>query len=153
MIGPSVLKPGWTPQTVVRILCELSDRRSFDPMITKAMSDFGCPCSNVLSSLKIWSCALKIDRVNLRFGSRDDTMGSSQNHFTIDNDTSTVWTVRCDKETLPWIFTISSDFGSTKDTSRDWIFIWFIYCNRDIVNAKWNQCSKMIYRWRTFADR
>ena len=64
--------------------------------------------------------------VYLRFGSRDDTMSSSQNHFTIDNDTSTVWTIWCDKETLPWIFTISSDFSSTKDTSRDWIFIWFI---------------------------
>ena len=53
MMGPSVLKPGWTPQTVVLIRCELSDKRSFDPMITKAISDFGCPCSNVLSSLKI----------------------------------------------------------------------------------------------------
>ena len=52
MMGPSVLKPGWTPQTVVRILCELSERRSFDPMITKAIRDFGWPCSNVLSSLK-----------------------------------------------------------------------------------------------------
>ena len=52
MMGPSVLKPGWTPQTVVLILCELSERRSFDPMITKAIRDFGWPCSNVLSSLK-----------------------------------------------------------------------------------------------------
>ena len=74
---------------------------------------------NMVTRMKNWP-------VYLRFGSRDDTMSSGQNHFTIDDDTSTVWTVWCDKETLPWIFTISSDFGSTKDTSRDWIFIWFI---------------------------
>ena len=53
MIGPSVLNPGWTPQTVVRIRCEESDRRSLLPIITSAIRAFGSPDSNVAPSLKM----------------------------------------------------------------------------------------------------
>ena len=52
MIGPSVLNPGWTPQTVVRIRCDESERRSFDPMMTNAIKAFGFPFSKVAPSLK-----------------------------------------------------------------------------------------------------